>query len=579
MTTSSDRIAIIVDTFDEYCQKEILNGVYSKGKELNYEMATFHITTLKHQDTIDTHYDFVTKMINKEHFAGVIVFSGALSEHTNEEYIKNYIHKLDLPVVSIASNNGTCASIEIDNKKGIIDLISHFVEVHNFNKIAFIGGPETNNEAILRLEAYKEGLNKHSIPIDDSIIVHGDFSEHSGVIGVRKLIGRGFDFDAIICADDVTAFGAIKELNNQDIAVPDFVAVAGFDDILEARMFSPTLTTVSQPFSKQGSQAVEKLHDYIDRHHFTGEVKLPTTPIIRESCGCINKELSSLNSNVGKLNKKKWLTSSGDEFITFINPIIELELNKFTHINGDVSNYKDYLYKSASLIWNYFYEMVVDSNESNTFIHTVNSMISQHIMYANNLNFIEEILNQLVIIVNNLSLKDKQVVSIQKILFETKIIVTKEKSKIELFEKENSSEQELFISESAQHILNSEGKENIIKTLISIISELEIESCAVVEFENIEKNKLSNSAILSAIVSNGKEREISLIKFDTKDIVPEDAKYFFTDGNYILTPLFFKGIYFGYLIFSITKKIPDNAYETLRFTTSVALYQDYIKNK
>jgi len=64
---------------------------------------------------------------------------------------------------------------------------------------------------------------------------------------------------AIFCGSDAIASGVIEVLSTHGLRVPEDISVAGFDDLLTARMTLPPLTTVRQPFRELGKRAVERL--------------------------------------------------------------------------------------------------------------------------------------------------------------------------------------------------------------------------------------------------------------------------------------------------------------------------------
>jgi LacI family transcriptional regulator len=91
---------------------------------------------------------------------------------------------------------------------------------------------------------------------------------------------------AIFAANDAMAIGALSALREAGIAVPDEIALAGFDNIPIARYVTPSLTTVNVAISELGRRAFELLAQRLhDETHDTQIEVLPTTLIIRASCG------------------------------------------------------------------------------------------------------------------------------------------------------------------------------------------------------------------------------------------------------------------------------------------------------
>ena len=117
----------------------------------------------------------------------------------------------------------------------------------------------------------------------------GRFAAISGQLAVREILaGPRRDLpDAIICGNDQTAIGAMRELQAAGIRVPADVAVVGFDDIRLSALFTPPLTTIRQPMQLLGERACSRLLQRIADPSLPPRTeRLPTELIIRESCGC-----------------------------------------------------------------------------------------------------------------------------------------------------------------------------------------------------------------------------------------------------------------------------------------------------
>ncbi len=587
MPDQAKRVAVIIDTYNEYCQNHILDGLYRAGIEANFKLITFPIVSLLTSESISTHFSYYEEVISSNGFDGVIVFTGALSEHTEMKEITKFINKINLPSVSVAGPGGSCASIQIDNESGITELIDHLIDTHNAERIACITGPMNNEEAQVRFNAYKAALTNHHLPIDDLLIVEGDFSEQAGINGIRQLINNGFNFDAVVCADDITAIGALKELKNQEIFVPDYVTVTGFDDIDEASMYSPTLSTVRQPFAELGAQAVESLQHYLNTHKKNHTVTLHTEAMIRESCGCIPEEIRLLREHSGTstLPKKKWLTPNASEFLKRLEASINHEYKKFSRKYGDTPSYRSFLESSCSIIWNYYYETTVDESNSDQFIHSFSSILSQHGSYSHSFSFWEKVISELNAITMQLLLKNKKMAPLNKMLQEARLFFLTHTSKTKLLVEQVLKEKALAVHEACEHIMNCTNRVKLITTLTDELLELGVIDAALVLFDrdSLQANskKFPSEAKLELLISGGKERQISTFNnsFPLKSIIPEEVGSLFYTDNYILQPLYFREIYFGHLLITIDKRNPRSLYEELRFHISANLYQEYLEQK
>ncbi len=115
-------------------------------------------------------------------------------------------------------------------------------------------------------------------------MVEGDFTRDSGQAAVAELLSTGRPFDGVFAHNDLMAVGVLDALRTAGRAVPDDVAVIGFDDIAIAAHTQPALTTIHQPSREMGEAAATML-----LAHLAGEpaqedpLVLPTSLVIRES--------------------------------------------------------------------------------------------------------------------------------------------------------------------------------------------------------------------------------------------------------------------------------------------------------
>lgn len=193
-----------------------------------------------------------------------------------------------MPLVVIAGQRGQTEldGFVADNLTGMTALVGHLLAQHRYRRLCFVAGPKDAPDARERQLAFEEAvLAGHDGVIDQ--VVHGDFSEGSGTAAARVLLGRTSLPEAVICANDQMAIGVLRELQRAGIRVPQDVALTGFDDIYPSRLVDPQLTTVSQPVRELGARATQRLLTRIAEHELPASTQLlPTTAVIRASCGC-----------------------------------------------------------------------------------------------------------------------------------------------------------------------------------------------------------------------------------------------------------------------------------------------------
>jgi phosphoserine phosphatase RsbU/P len=183
----------------------------------------------------------VFSLIGPENADGVIIIASLLNQYVSaDEFTAFCAQYQPLPVVSVGLTLPGIPSIVIENYAGVYAEISHLIEVHGRRRIAFVRGPEGHEEAEERLRGYTEALAAHGLPLESELLAPGRFMKSSGEDAVTTLLDqRGVTFDALAAASDQMALGALEALERRGIRIPDEVALAGFDDLDQARWTSP----------------------------------------------------------------------------------------------------------------------------------------------------------------------------------------------------------------------------------------------------------------------------------------------------------------------------------------------------
>jgi LacI family transcriptional regulator len=195
-----------------------------------------------------------------------------------------------VPVVLVAGSPGEPHAdvVDADNRVGTAALARHLVEEHGKTRLFYVAGPPEAPDARERRAVFEQTLAGYQ-GVRLTGYFEGRFAAISGQRAIRELLAapRRELPDAIACGNDQMAIGAIRELHTAGIRVPEDIAVVGFDDMHLGALLTPPLTTVHQPMRLLGERAcamlLERIADPALPHRAE---RLPTTLVIRESCGC-----------------------------------------------------------------------------------------------------------------------------------------------------------------------------------------------------------------------------------------------------------------------------------------------------
>ena len=185
---------------------------------------------------------------------------------TAGEHLKGF-QETGRPIVLIdRSIQGlSCDCVLVDNEKAAENAVDLLLE-NGHQNIGIIGGPRDVYTARERLNGYAKAHKRHGIPVQESLIYHGDYTIQGGVKALMDLVKRNPHMTAVFVANYEMTMGAVIGMNELGIRIPDQLSVIGFDNLQFARACSPKLTIVSQPTEMIAKKAaglmLERLTDH-----------------------------------------------------------------------------------------------------------------------------------------------------------------------------------------------------------------------------------------------------------------------------------------------------------------------------
>ena len=178
------------------------------------------------------------------------------------------LHKNGFPVVVIDDQELPDAMIPwvgADNHTGSYDAVRHLLSLGH-RRIAHIQGPMRYLCSRERYEGYRQALMEAGIPLDEKLVIEGEFQPHSGRLAANAFFALPEEQrpTAIFAANDQMAYGVLAAAEEYDLQIPGDIALVGFDDISTSAHIRPPLTTVRQPFYEMGQRGIEVLLSLLD---------------------------------------------------------------------------------------------------------------------------------------------------------------------------------------------------------------------------------------------------------------------------------------------------------------------------
>lgn len=198
----------------------------------------------------------------------------SILEEQKTHFVRWGAHDIEHPGVSIGS----------DNVQGGFDITQHIINLGR-RRFAFIGGAGKHCPEFLdRYIGFCKALELNELEHDNCRQIEAISTEQSGYEATSLLINNKVEFDALVCASDLIALGAMRALRDKHITIPSQVAIAGYDNIPISSFANPALTTVQQNTKLAGEILVACLIDLINGKAVT-PLLMPVDLVIRQSCG------------------------------------------------------------------------------------------------------------------------------------------------------------------------------------------------------------------------------------------------------------------------------------------------------
>jgi LacI family transcriptional regulator, repressor for deo operon, udp, cdd, tsx, nupC, and nupG len=180
-----------------------------------------------------------------------------------------------------------CPKVVIDNVAASYLAARHLIE-NGRRRIATITGPLNNPLTVDRLKGYRDALAQAGLEAREDWVAEGDFSIESGYNAMQRLLAAGQLPDAVSCAGDEMAIGALHSIREAGLIVPRAIAVVGFDDLRFGAFAAPPLTTIRQPTNELGETAMRMMDAVLKKHPLEIlKIVLPHRLVVRESSGAI----------------------------------------------------------------------------------------------------------------------------------------------------------------------------------------------------------------------------------------------------------------------------------------------------
>ena len=282
-TNRSYSISLILPDITNPFYPELARGVGDIVKERDFSLVLCNSERSK-----DEEMQYIDLMIQQK-MDGVII----VKPHINRDEIVKMQKSCAVVVVDAEEDRMEGVNlVNSDDYNGQMEAIKHLYHLGH-RDMGFIAGQLQAKSDLDRLRAFKDAHTVMDMDLQERNIVCGVYSHEYGYEGALQLLKRRDKPTAILCSNDLLAFGALRAAHDIGLHVPGDVSIMGYDDIAAAKVCTPQLSTVNRPKYEIGRQSALMLFEAIDRKDEELNAKhllLPAHLVIRSSTQYINNK-------------------------------------------------------------------------------------------------------------------------------------------------------------------------------------------------------------------------------------------------------------------------------------------------
>lgn len=227
----------------------------------------------------------VRRMIERR-VEGVAVVTFGMEEELFDD-LKS--RNVPLVFIDVGPSLPRMSNIRIDYLHGIRQAVQHLAALRH-ERIAFISGPLTLKTAATRQRAFLQSMEEIGLPVEPKYLIEGNHTMEGGIAALKELMNLTKPPTAVMCSNDMTAIGVLRESYDLGIHVPRQLSVIGFDDIRLAQFVIPPLTTVKMSQTELARLAFHALLTEVQRKSPSphgSEYLLRTSLVLRHSTALV----------------------------------------------------------------------------------------------------------------------------------------------------------------------------------------------------------------------------------------------------------------------------------------------------
>lgn len=272
-------IGVLVPRLDVSFFSSVVHGIESIMNERGYTLLLYQSqeSAQRERKGIET---FLRSRVDG------IIASISLETETGDDFAEIKKRNTPLAFFDRVLQQLEVPTVTTDDYRGGFMATEHLIQA-GYRRIVHINQYSNINIFNERLRGYLDALKQYDLPIDERLLIKGDFSLEFGRQCVRDLLAGGVEFDAVFTLEDFTAMGVVQELKSAGVRIPEDVGVVGFANEAFTNLVSPTISTVDQRTVEMGEEVARLFLGLLEKgdyyNHKPIQIVLQPKLLIRES--------------------------------------------------------------------------------------------------------------------------------------------------------------------------------------------------------------------------------------------------------------------------------------------------------
>ncbi len=232
----TNTIGCIVHELQSSFINSVLAGIEKVTAEAGYDLLIAHSAESYKREIANA------KNLFQKRVDGLIASLSIDSE--NLDHFQSFTEK-GVPVVFFdrVGKNNNYTTVIIDNYQCGYKATEHLID-QGCRKIVIVTSNPARNVYAERLRGYKDALFDYGLPYDETLVIINDLSENAGISSAHQILAMKPMPDGAFIANDFVAAVSMRVLKENNISIPDEIAIIGFNNDVIGKIVEPSLSTI-----------------------------------------------------------------------------------------------------------------------------------------------------------------------------------------------------------------------------------------------------------------------------------------------------------------------------------------------